>query len=355
MRLVNINYVEEGSVLARSVRDSNGRVLLGEGMRLNNNYITKLKYLGFDMLFIEDGRFKDVEVNFTISDRTREVAYDAVRSVTTVLDNNNKAAVDTGLLRNAIYNIIEDLLYSSDILANLTNINGYDEYTYHHSVNTSVLALVLGMAMGYNQKRLLELGMGVIMHDIGKMSIAKQILNKNGTLTPEDFEEIKKHPVIGFDLIRRNHDFSVHSAHVALQHHERWAGGGYPRGLRGHEIHEFGRITAVADVYDALMSKRPYRNPYEPYESYEYIFAQAGHHFDPEIVTLFIKAVAVYPTGTGVRLSNGLRGNVIRQNPSLPNRPVVRAIFNGEIPLDKYLDLDLSKNLSLMITAVENR
>jgi len=355
MRLVNINYVKEGSVLARPVRNSSGRVLLGEGVKLTQNYLTKLRYLGYDMLFIADDRFKDVEINYAISDKTKEVAYSAIRSVTTALDQDENANINADTVRYAVLNIMEDLLYSFDILSNLTDIMGYDEYTFHHSVNTTVLALVLGMGKGYNQSRLLELGMGVLMHDIGKTRVSKEILNKKGSLSKEDFEEIKKHSTFGYDFIRKNRDFSIHSAHVALQHHEKWMGGGYPRGLKGNEIHEFGRIAAVADVYDALISKRPYRDALEPYQAYEYILAHSGFQFDPEVVKIFTRFVAVYPTGTGVELSNGQRGNVIRQNASLPNRPVVRAIYQGNQPLDEYIDYDLSKHLSIMISKVENR
>jgi len=355
MRLVNINYVEEGSILARSIRDSNGRVLLGEGVVLTQGFLTKLRYLGYDMLFVRDERFNDVEINYAISDKTKEVAYSAIRSVTTAFDNDENANIDVDSVRNAVLNILEDLLYSFDILSNLSDIMGYDEYTFHHSINTTVLALVLGMAKGYTQTRLLELGMGVLMHDVGKTNISKEILNKKGSLSKEDFEEIKKHSAIGYEFIRNNRDFSIHSAHVALQHHEKWMGGGYPRGLKGEDIHEFGRIAAVADVYDALTSKRPYRDALEPYQAYEYILAQSGFQFDPEIIRIFTKFVAVYPTGSGVELSNRLRGNVIKQNAFLPNRPIVRAIYDGNEPLDQPVDYDLSVHLSLMITKVENR
>ena len=357
MRLVNISYVKEGSVLARHIRNSDGKVLLGQGIVLSSKYLTKLRYLGFDMVFVQDEKFNDVVIDPLISDKTKEIVYDTIKNITTALekDNLDPKAIDGGLVRNAVVNIIEDLLYSSDILSNLTDIMGYDEYTYHHSVNTTVLALVLGMGKGYNHSRLLELGMGVLMHDVGKTKVSKEILNIKGSLTKEEFEEIKKHSSYGYEFIKNNQDFSLHSAHVALQHHEKWTGGGYPRGLKGNDIHEFGRIAAVADVYEALTSKRPYRDALEPYQAYEYVVAQSGFQFDPEIVKIFTKNVAVYPTGSGVELSNGLRGNVIKQNKSLPDRPIVRAVFNGNEPLQELIDFDLSKHLSLMITKVENR
>jgi len=232
---------------------------------------------------------------------------------------------------------------------------GYDEYTFYHSVNTTILALLLGMGKGYNQSRLLELGMGVLMHDIGKTSVNVEILNKEGKLTEEEFEEIKKHTTYGYDLIRKNRDFSVNSAHVAFQHHERWTGGGYPRGLCGREIHELGRIAAVADVYDALVSKRAYRDALEPYQAYEYVLFQSGYLFDPEIVKIFSRHVSLYPVGTGVELSNGMRGNVIRQNKGIPDRPVVRTIYRGDEPLLIPVDFDLTKSLNILISKVENK
>lgn len=354
MRLVNLNYVKEGSILARPVRSSDGKILLGEGIVLSRQYLTKLRFLGYDMLFIQDERFHDVEFSPVITEKTRELAYDTIHNVTSALDKEGSKSIDGDSVRVAVSSIIQDLLYSFDILSNLSDIMGYDEYTYHHSVNTTVLALVLGIGKGYNNTRLLELGMGVLMHDIGKTFIAKEILNSKRALTKEEFEQVKTHTTSGFEYIRKNHDFSLHSAHIALQHHEKWSGGGYPRDISGTDIHEYARITSVADVYDALSSKRPYRNAMEPYQAYEYIIAQSGFQFDPEIVRIFTKRVAVYPTGTGVMLSNGLRGNVIKQNLFLPNRPIVRAIFNGNEPLNPYVDYDLAKHLSLMISKVEN-
>jgi HD-GYP domain-containing protein (c-di-GMP phosphodiesterase class II) len=148
MRLVNIKYVEEGSVLARSVRNANGNVLLGEGVVLNKNYLSKLESLGIDMLFIQDERFKDIDFNPAISEKTREGAYKTIRLVATNLETTRSAAFDADSVKSAVSDIINDLLYSFDVLSNLNDIMGYDEYTYQHSINTTVLALLLGMGKG---------------------------------------------------------------------------------------------------------------------------------------------------------------------------------------------------------------
>lgn len=174
MRLVNIKYVQEGSVLARPIRNSYGRILLGKGVELNKNYLAKLKDIGYDMVFIQDERFQDVEIGYAIMDKTKEIAYNAVRGVTDELEKHPEAEIDADSVRFAVLNLVQDLLHSFDILSNLTDINGYDEYTYHHSINTTVLALMLGIGKGFTQNQLLELGMGVLMHDIGKTKYRKK-------------------------------------------------------------------------------------------------------------------------------------------------------------------------------------
>ncbi|MGI5900869.1 MAG: HD-GYP domain-containing protein [Desulfitobacteriia bacterium] len=355
MRLVNIKYVEEGSILAKPIRNLNGNVLLSKGVKLTAQYLERLKELGIETLFIEDERFKDLEIHPLISDKTRKMAHNTIRSITLTLEETKGEAIDVDSVRTAVLNIINDLLYSYDILNNLADIAGHDEYTFEHSINTTVLALVLGIGKGYDQTKLLELGMGTIMHDIGKKDISQEILKKKGKLSPEEFAEVKKHPLVGYECMRKNQDFNLNSAHVALQHHEKWNGEGYPRGLKNTEIHELGRIAAVADVYEALVSKRSYRGAYQPYEAYEYILSLSGHQFDPEIVKIFARHVAVYPIGSGVKLSNGWRGNVIKQNRGLPSRPVVRIIHNGVESLADPFDVDLSKILNVVIEKVENQ
>jgi HD-GYP domain-containing protein (c-di-GMP phosphodiesterase class II) len=355
MRLVNIRYVQEGSVLARPVITSSGGILLQKGVCLTASYIKRLSNLGYDVLFIKDDRLDDVEICMPITGRTREVAYKTIQTISKHIELDSAACLPIDSIKKTVQEMINDLLYSADILGNLTEIQGYDDYTFHHSINTTIIALILGMAARYSEQRLIELGMGVLMHDIGKVKVPAEILNKIDPLTALEFEEIKKHTSYGFEILRRNSDFSLLSAHVAFQHQEKWDGSGYPRGLKKNEIHEYGRLTAIADVYEALTSKRVYRNAIEPNEAYEYIVAQSNKHFDPLILEIFRKHIAVYPSGSGIILSNGQRGNVVKQNSSFPNRPYVRVFYQGEEALSEPIDYNLAENLSLMIVAVDNR
>jgi HD-GYP domain len=355
LRLVNTRYVEEGSVLARPVMNPSGKILLQTGVLMTASYINRLKTLGYDVLFIQDDRLEDVEAHTSISGQTREVAYKTIQDICRYIERDSGSSLPIASVRKSIEEMINDLLSSVDILGNLVEIQGYDDYTFHHSVNTTIIALVLGIASGYSQQRLLELGMGVLMHDIGKIMIPEIVLNKKTPLTVEEFEEIKQHTTYGFDILRKNNDFSLLSAHIAFQHQEKWDGSGYPRGLKGSEIHEYGRLAAVADVYEALTSKRVYRKAIEPNEAYEYIVAQTNTHFEPKILDVFKKHIAVYPSGSGILLSNGQRGNVVRQNPAFPNRPHVRVFYENEKTLPDPIDYDLADYPSLMIVKVDNR
>ena len=354
MRLVNTRYVEEGSVLARPVINSSGMVLLQAGVRVTSSYIGRLISMGYDVLFIQDDRLEDVELHMSITGQTREAAYKTIENVSKYIESGNESSLMVSNIRETVQRMLNDLLFSADILGNLTEIQGYDDYTFHHSVNTTIIGLVLGLASGYSENKLLEFGMGVLMHDIGKVKVPESILNKKTPLMDEEFKEIKRHSAIGFDILRKNNDFSLLSAHIALQHHEKWDGSGYPRGLIGSEIHEYGKLVAIADVYEALTSKRVYRKAIEPNEAYEYIVSQSNKHFDPQVLEVFKRHIAVYPSGSGILLSNGQRGNVVKQNLAFPNRPLVRVFYQNEEPLTAPIDYNLADYPSLMIVAVDN-
>lgn len=353
--MVNTRYVKEGAVLARQVLNPSGMVLLQAGVRITSSYLSRLQAMGHDVLFIQDDRLEDVEYHTVITAQTREVAFKTIDNVSKLIESGSESSLQVESIRNTIQQMVNDLLYSSDVLGNLTEIHGFDEYTFHHSVNTTIIALLLGIALGYSEQKLIELGMGVLMHDIGKIKVPQEILNKKTPLTEQEFAEIKLHTTYGFEILRNNKDISLLSAHVAYQHQEKWDGSGYPRGLKGNAIHEYGRLAAVADVYEALTSKRVYRKALEPNEAYEYVISQADTHFEPRAIEVFKKHIAVYPSGSGVLLSNGQRGNVVKQNPSFPNRPHVRVFYENEKELSVPIDYNLADHPSLMIVTVDNR
>lgn len=252
-----------------------------------------------------------------------------------------------------VQDIIEQIIENKGITVNMIDLKTYDDYTYYHSVNVGVLSLVLGVALGRNRPTLYKLGVGALLHDIGKMFIDKDIIDKPDSLTPEEYEEVKKHPTLGYEyLVNSNLDLPISGLIGILQHHERNDGSGYPDGLCGKEIHEFGRIIAIADVFDAMTSDRPYRPGMMPSEVMEYLMGGAGTLFDPELVYLFTRKVAAFPLGTCVLLSNGLTAIVVKNYEDCCLRPKVKIIRSDDAhPL--YFDLKNDRNLAnLTITGV---
>ena len=192
--------------------------------------------------------------------------------------------------------------------------------------------------------------MGAILHDVGKMNIPFEILGKPGKLTEEEFEMVKKHPEYGFQLLKNIHTVSLHVAHCAYQHHERIDGSGYPRGLKGDEIHELGKIIAVADVFDAVTSNRVYRNAMLPHEGLEILYAGAGNQFEVSIVEAFRRAVAIYPMGLTVELNDDRKGVISGQNIGIGDRPIVRIIEEMGNPLQESYEINLKNQPHLIIT-----
>jgi HD-GYP domain-containing protein (c-di-GMP phosphodiesterase class II) len=201
-----------------------------------------------------------------------------------------------------------------------------------------------GISLEYDELKLRDLGVGALLHDIGKIEIDPEILNKSGRLLPEEAVEIKGHPIKGFEILRKNPDISLISAHCAYQHHERFDGSGYPRRLNGEQIHEFAHIVAIADVYDALTSDVSYRRAVPVYEAIAIILKASGTLFDENLVNYFIENIAIYPIGTVVRLNTNQIGVVVRAWGKLALGTYEYEIYNRMTnKIETYLEKDVER------------
>jgi HD-GYP domain-containing protein (c-di-GMP phosphodiesterase class II) len=255
--------------------------------------------------------------------------------------------------RAAFEDILYDLQSNKQVMVQLSNIYSTDNYLYAHSVNVGIYSAALGMALGLNRDQLLDLGIGAMLHDIGKTQIPLEILNKPGKLTDEEYTMMKDHSMLGYEMLKEHPDIPLISAHCALQHHERLDGTGYPRRLKGSEIHLFGQIVGIADVYDALTTNRVYRQAYLPHEALELLFTSTGQ-FDSELIRKFRDNVAIYPLGLTVTLNTGEVAVVVDINTKFPHRPILRVLKDGggTDVLVPY-EVDLSQDLTLTITGCE--
>lgn len=345
MRFISIYNLKPGMVVAKAVYNAEGQMLLNKDVVLTDSYIGRLKELGISGIYIEDNISQGIVIKDVISDETREKAKAFVKSTMEQISVNRH--VDVQKAREIVDSIIDELLESHEMLVNLQDIRTKDEYTFGHCVNVSVLSLMMGIALGYDRMKLSELGTGTLLHDIGKVCIPDSILKKPGKLTKDEFDEIKRHTIYGYQMLKENGNISGYSCYIALCHHERPDGKGYPFGLKGDNIHQLARITAICDVYDALTSDRVYRSKMKIPDAVEYLKSMAMSQFDYDLVKIFLKFIALYPIGSGVVLNTGQKAIVVRNNPEMQNRPVVRIIKdeqNGD-----YEEIDLMEHLSVFI------
>jgi putative nucleotidyltransferase with HDIG domain len=219
------------------------------------------------------------------------------------------------------------VLRNPGALLSLTRIKEADTYTFQHSVSICALLVSFTHSLGMDAATVEEAGLGGLLHDIGKMKIPNEILNKPGKLTNEEFGIMKSHASLSRDLLLGVPGISEMVIQIAGEHHEKMDGGGYPRGIAGDAISQIGRMTAVVDVYDALTSNRVYHKGMEPTEVLKKLLEWSGTHLDGNLVQQFIRALGIYPVGSLVRLSGGRLAVVVEQCEDLL-RPVVRVVFD---------------------------
>lgn len=333
MRYVKAEHLEKGMVLVYSLYDNNEKVLLKSNRKLTQNYINRIQQMEISGLYV----FEDDEITThtpTVSEQTRLKAIKSLKRLN---------------IDDCIYianNIVEEIRESESMIVETINLSTYDNYTYTHSVNVDILSVILGVACGLRDDELKKLSQAALLHDIGKTCVPIEILNKPGKLTEEEFAEVKNHPRYGYNMLKDNHDVSSVTRNAILSHHENEDGSGYPRSLTSEKIHLFAKIIHIADVYDALTTKRVYKNAMNPADALEYLMANAERLFDKELVTLFMEYIAPYPLGVQVELSTGQKGIVVKNNRAMLSRPIVRLNSGDLIDLMGHLDITITNLLT---------
>lgn len=291
-----------------------------------------------------DAASSEVRVISSINDEIKANALDNIHSLADNFMDSSKGVTESDIdkIGNTAEQLIDELADKKDILINIADIKMYDDYTFHHSLSVSIMAIAIGLEMGLSRSQLDDLGIAGLLHDIGKVSVPIEIINKKGRLTSDEYDIVKRHPIYAAQHLKERKLVSNDCCMGILSHHERWDGSGYPLKLEGKQIHLYGRILAAADVYDALTSNRPYRIPAPPNEAVEFIMGGMGTHFDEDVVRAFLRKVAPYPAGSKVQLSNGETATVLKNNNDRPLRPLVSTengdVYDLGVP-DKYTDI----------------
>lgn len=329
MRLVGIKTLTPGDKLATAVCSLSGKVILNSGAVLNESYIEKFKQIGIYKVYIDDGRFDDVEVFQSLDLKTKNTVRQALKDTYERVQKGKE--VDEYLIKDIAKDLVEYVRDVRDKGVSTIASGAIDEYIVEHSINVAIITAFIANKMSFNFNQLCDLVTGALIHDMGRENKGE-----------ENHEHVQK----GFDVMRKCRGMSLHSTIICYEHHENYDGTGYPRRLKGTGISEFSRVIRVADFYDTAL--HGYENNNEsimPHQAFEHVLAVSGQIVDPDVVEKFRDTMIFYPNGCTVLLNNGLKGVVIKQNMGSPQRPIVR-IFNetgvlGNIDLVKMLTISI--------------
>ena len=354
MRYISRNCIRPDAVLAKPILGPSGEVLLSAGVKMKASYIKRMERMGIAGAYVNDPVSEDLEIVNALSDELKTQAVQGITAAFSqaVKGRGNTQASGAALMKTA-EQIVEEILAHGDVMLNLFDMKVFDSYTFFHSVSVTVLSVVIGLGLGFSRLMLVSTAYAALLHDIGKVLISAHIINKPSPLTPEEFEIVKKHPQDGYNYIKEKFSLTVSelSARAVLEHHERVDGTGYPAGKTGDVITPIGKVIAVADVYDALVSDRPYRKGVFPVEAMEYIQGNCGTLFDFDVVNVFSQKAALFPVGSCVLLSNGLTALVMQTFEGLTQRPLVKVFMDGDIRLGEPYLVNLSEE-ALDVTVV---
>lgn len=279
--------------------------------------------------------------------RAREIRSNVTNVVKSIFhDARMGKAIGVKAVKEQVGDIVDSVFRNKDALLCLTNLKDYDDYTFIHCVNISILAVSFGRHIGMSKVQLENIGFGGILHDIGKTMIPESLLNKPGKYTEPEYEIMKRHVSLGGEILRKHDNIPEEAMLVSLQHHERFNGTGYPYGLSGRQISVEGQIASIADVYDALTCERSYHKAASCHTTVRRLYEWGDTQFDKALVEKFVQCIGIYPYNSLVELNTGQCGLVISVNHQNLLRPQVRIILDSDKkPQDPVLiDLASERN-----------
>lgn len=348
MKFTKVDSIKVGDILARPIITDQGIVLLGEGSVLSTEYISKIKEVGFNKVYIQDNLYSidnNKKIDFTnLKKKSVNIVSNIYQKVI------NFETIEVSEVTPIVYDVLEFIKKGNSVPAELMqSIKLKDDYTFVHSINTCFLSILLGDYMNLNDNLLLTLGVGALLHDIGKTKIDEGILKKTGKLDNYEFDIMKQHTIYGHEILKNVNGICSESTLIALNHHEKHDGTGYPSKLKGNEIDLLSQIVSVCDVYDALINVRSYKRGFKPNDAFDFILSKTDTFFNIDVVRAFRDCVLIYPDGIGVKLSDGRLGFVAKQNKGFPERPVVNIVTDSEGNFTTHSSVDLLQCLNVVI------
>lgn len=352
MRVIQTESLKPGDIVGKSLYSDSGNLLLGKGMLLTESLIQKIRDNHIFCLYIDDELSEGIEPKGIIDDETMVKSIKSIKETMGSLLNTSKKTNLAGripikqyfIVENIVNDLIRSLEDNKDTLYTVTELMGTDMYTYRHSVNVAILSILVAKSLQYGNEAIKNIAMGGLLHDIGKINVQIDLINKKGSLTEDEFEEMKNHPEYGFEMIKDDRVLSSISKNIVRYHHEKLDGSGYQNKLKKTEIPEFVGIVTVCDMYDAMTSDRSYRKRMPIYQALEILMCEAVERIDPHIYHALVKNICIYPVGSTVVLSDGREALVLEYRRDYPTRPKLKLIA----PPHTVIDLDLERTVFII-------
>ena len=333
-----------GMRVAETVSNELKAIIINEGSVLDAGVLEKLRYFNFQKLHVYVEEDSDFD-SHTFAEVKKEYSENAQAMKSVLLDitaGKNLDMPTIAKVSDAMYERRGDFI---GVLSCLNQVRDADEYTYTHCLNVAFLCMFIAKWFNYDADSVKGALQAGLLHDVGKCRVSPEILNKPGKLTDKEFEHIKKHTVFGYKLLAEIGGVRPGSAIAALEHHEKADGQGYPLGLKSGKIHMLSKITAVADVFDAMTANRVYHKKESPFQVFKYLEDLGYGDLDPVIVSTFLINLSGYYVGDRVRLNDGREGNVVFINPRSVSRPIVQT-------REDLVNLEESQNRDLFISEI---
>jgi putative nucleotidyltransferase with HDIG domain len=347
-KFISTRVLQPGMRIDQSILDVSGRELIAKGAYLDDFQIEYLQKKSIGGIYVAEGEPDPDEIH---SLEAQLPAYTRNLIEKSRVEDKSKVALNTEVIKrvgegvqylyenansdnfleatnNVTGELIKAIESNNAIAVDINLIKVSDEYTFKHSVDVATMGMIIGRQYGLNETELREIGVAGLLHDLGKSEIPNEILNKPAKLTDEEFALMKQHSLFGFKILKEKNEFSDNILKGVLQHHEKMNGNGYPLGVTGESINKLARVLAVADIYDALVTERPYKKGFPKRDALEMIFAMSLE-LDNKAITSFMNSVIIFPVDSYVQLSNGELARVVENNPGYPMRPVVIGFKTG--------------------------
>ncbi|WP_096084837.1 HD-GYP domain-containing protein [Agaribacterium haliotis] len=363
-------HVELGMFVSEQTPNLEQSGLNSRGLISRKETLAKLKASGIAEIYIDTNRGKassysepvqsanvaqKPELSLAEEWQRADKVYGEARSLVgnIVKDVKMGKAIEVGPVEELADEMCNSVLANANALLCLSQIREKDQYLLEHSINVGILMGVFCRYLGYEREQLHQAVTGAILHDVGKIRVPYHILNKEGKLTDDEWVEMRNHVLYGEEVLLKSEGISDIALSICAQHHEKVAGGGYPRGIDHAQITTYGKLASIVDIYDAITAERCYKKGKSPFETMRILSSLAGDSLDKALVYQFIRCMSVYPVGTLVQLSNGRLGVVVQPHDRQPDRPQVKTFFNLKLrqyEADRIVDLS---NLELGIKIVK--